>query len=307
MNHIYLDYAATTPIDTEVFEAMKPYFTEYFHNPSGVYSQAVAVQKVLADARSSVANVLSARPQEIVFFDGGTEANNQALLGSIREWKKSNPNKTPHVITTSTEHSSIIELCHHLEKTKECNVDYLDVDRRGTISIKQLKTLINENTVIVSVSYANGEVGTIQDIKEVAKTVRQYKKKEGTLYPYVHTDAAQAAQFCNMNVLQLGIDFMTITGSKIYGPKKIAALYIKNGTGIEPLLFGGDQESSLRPGTENIPYIVGLATALTKVRNVQEQEHARQLELKTFFINEIKKDDSIIIIIQDFFTGIFGY
>lgn len=295
MNRIYLDYAATTPLDPEVFESMKPYFTGEFYNPSGVYEGAVRVKDKLEEAREKIARAVSARSQEIVFYDGGTEANNQALVGAINAWKTKNPTKKPHIITSTIEHSSVLEFCKHLEVTKQCDVDYISVNKSGVANLKELKKFINENTVIISIGYANGEVGVIQDIKEVAKIARHYRKHHQTSYPYVHTDAAQATQFCNINVLQLGVDMMTITGSKIYGPKKIAALFIKTGVELQPLLYGGEQEQTLRPGTENIPYIIGLAQALTKARNLSEEESARIAYLRDFFIKKLRNDSSIII------------
>lgn len=296
MNHIYLDYAATTPLDPAVFDAMKPYFTEQFHNPSGVYSAALLVKSALHDAREGTARALSARPQEIIFCDGGTEANNLAIRGAILAWKEKHPNQKPHIITSSIEHSSVLELCKELEYNNECTVDYLPVDASGTIDPKELKKRITENTVVVSISYANGEVGVIQDVKEIAKVVRHYKKHNATMYPYFHTDAAQATSFCNTNVLQLGVDLMTITGSKIYGPKKIAALFVKTGVNLKPLLYGGEQESSLRPGTENIPYIVGFAAALQRAQELKDKELARLTSLKEYFIRELSTLDPSIII-----------
>jgi len=293
---IYLDYAATTPIDPVVLETMMPYFSEHFYNPSALYKEAVGIQRVLLESRKKVAHELSARPEEIVFFDGGTEANNQAIVGTITTWKKKNPNKIPHAVTSEIEHSSVLQLFKHLEEAGECTVDYLGIDSSGLVSAKELKKTLTENTVIVSIAYGNGEIGVIQNIKEIAKIVRHFKKHNDSVYPYTHTDAAQVAHFCNLNVLQLGIDLMSITGSKIYGPKKIAALYIKTGTELDPLMHGGGQESSLRPGTENIPSIVGLATALELVRKKTEEESNRLFFLKEFFITSIKNIDSSIIV-----------
>ena len=287
MKNIYLDYAATTPIDPQVLESMKPYFSELFHNPSGMYKEAVEVSRSVEDSRKTIAHFLSARPSEVVFCDGGTEANNIALLGMLEYWKKNNPDKQPHIITSSIEHSSVYELSRFLEKEGYADITFLEVDEHGVIDSKQLKNSITENTVAVSIAYANGEVGVIQDIKEIAKLARHYKKHNDTEYPYVHTDASQASLYCNMNVLQLGVDVMTVTASKMYGPKKMAALFVKRGTKIQPLLHGGSQELSLRPGTENVPYIVGFAKAVELVKNNFDTEYPRLAELKKKFLKHI--------------------
>ena len=288
---IYLDHAAATPLDPEVFSVMEPWLKTDFHNPGGLYAGAVKAQKLIESSRSDVAKELDARNQEIIFVDGGTEANNLAIQGSIAAWRKDNPHTRPHIITSAIEHSSVFELFKHLEQN--CDVDYIPVDSQGLVDIKELKKLINERTVIISVAYANGETGVIQDIKEIAKTARHYRKHNESIYPYVHTDAVQAANYLSLNVLKLGVDMMTISGSKIYGPKKIAALFVKTGTKINPLIFGGEQEFALRPGTENVPYIAGFAKALEISRACSETESERLYELKEFFMDKLSQSQEL--------------
>jgi cysteine desulfurase len=291
-NHIYLDYAATTPLDPGVLELMMPYFTEQFYNPGGIYRGAVEVKQVLRESREQVASELSARPSEIIFVDGGTEANNLAILGTIEAWKKHNSNTRPHVITTTIEHASVQELVKYLNES--CDVTYLEVDHRGSVNPKDLREAINERTVVISVAYANGEIGVIQNVKGITKEVRHYRKHNESVYPYVHVDAAQATNYLNLNVLQLNVDLLSITGSKIYGPKKVAALYVKSGVKLQNLLYGGNQEYGLRPGTENVPYIVGFTHALKKVRAIHEEELKRLTALRNTFIQELSDIPHVI-------------
>ncbi len=285
---IFLDYASGTPIDSEVFSAMKPYFTDVFYNPSAIYSGGVVVRERLYEARKKVADVLKARPQEIIFTDGGTEANNLAIFGVVSAWQEQNPTTTPHVITSLIEHSSVLEACKSLEHNG-CEVSYISVDEQGRVNLQELKESIKENTVLVSVGYVNGEIGVIQDVKAIAKTVRHYRKHHDSIYPYFHTDAVQAVNYLPVTVPQLGIDLMTINGSKIYGPKKIAILYVKTGTDIKPMIVGGDQEMNMRAGTENIPYIVGMEAALEKTSALLESENERLTAIQSQTIKLIKE------------------
>ncbi len=289
----YLDYAATTPLDSEVFDAMTPFLTEAFYNPSALYSGGVKVKQAIQEARETIASVISARSSEIVFVDGGSEANNLALLGAVHQWSEDNPELRPHIITTEIEHPSVLEVCSSLEKT--CDVDYLSVNERGEIDIKELKDALKKNTVLVSIGYANGEIGTIQPIREVAKTIRYFRKQHLSSYPYLHSDAIQTATSLPLSVLSLGVDLLTLSGSKIYGPKKIASLYIKTGTKILPLMYGGDQEFGYRPGTENVSAIVGYSIALKKAQQQAETESIRLFELRNYFIEKLSLIPNMIV------------
>lgn len=297
---IYLDHASTTPVLPEVLKAMQPYFSKQFYNPSALYKEGVLVARALKDARVEVARTLSALPDEIVFTGSGTESDNLAILGvlkaSLRAVRK------PHVIISAVEHPAIIELVPEIKKLGG-EVTIVPVDADGLVSPSSIQKALKSSTVLVSIMYANNEVGTIQPIKEIAKTIRHFKKSKNSKlttnyssrhdllidYPYFHTDASQAANYCNMNVLQLGIDLMTLDGSKIYGPKGIGMLWVKRDTPIESIIFGGGQESGLRSGTENIPYIIGFAKALSIVSKSAQSETKRLSKLRDSAIKTILK------------------
>lgn len=302
---IYLDHASGTACSKKVMNVMAPYFTEMAFNPGGIYKESVKVNKVLSGARNDIATILKAQAKEIYFMDGATEANNLAIIGSIKSWKNNNPGEIPHVITTVIEHAAVLETTKFLER-EGVFVTYLKVDSYGLISLKELKESLTENTVVISIGYVNGEIGTIQDIRSIMKTIRHYRKNKkqknhsdiiSSPYPYVHTDAVQAVNYVEvLGVLKLGVDLMTINASKIYGPKKIAALYIKNSINIEPIIFGGNQEHGLRSGTENVPYIIGFAKSLSETRNIFKSEILRLGTLQKFLHQELINYDSEIII-----------
>jgi cysteine desulfurase len=296
---LYLDNASGTPISKKIVQEMHPYFSDYFHNPSALYKEAVYVKRVISDCRSAIASELKSRDQEIYFIDGATEANNLALIGVVEAWQKNNPEKKPHIITSTIEHASILETCKFLEKKYKAAVSYISVDENGYINIQEFKKALveNNNTVLVSVGYVNGEIGTIQDIRGLMKIVRHHRKHNNSIYPYMHTDAVQAVNYVdNIGVPQLGIDLMTINASKIYGPKKSAVLYIKTGTAITALVSGGNQENGLRSGTENVPAIVGMKSSLLMARKLQHSEKERLLDLKDYFIAKLKKTFHEVII-----------
>ena len=279
---IYCDHASGTPVDREVLNIMKPYFIEHFHNPGSIYKEGVEVSTIINQSRIQVAHILKARPEEIIFVDGATEANNIAIFGLVKKWRTEHPGKVPHIITTQIEHASVLETCYALEE-EGAVVTYLSVNKDGYINQKELKDVLTENTVVVSIGYVNGEIGTIQDIKEIMKIIRHYRKYNKSQYPYMHTDAVQAVNYIDeIGTPQLGIDLMTLNASKIYGPKKIAILFIKTGVNINPILFGGNQEKGLRSGTENVPYIVGMAGSLILARKLQASESLRLRKLQKY-------------------------
>lgn len=293
---IYLDHASGTACSKKVFSSMLPYLKDKAFNPGGMYRESVEIQNSIKTARNSVAKVITSQPNEVYFVDGATEANNMAIVGTVRAWQKKHPEKIAHIITTRIEHAAVLETCRSLEK-EGVLVTYLDVDITGLISTKELKESLTENTVIVSIGYVNGEIGIIQDIRAIMKTIRHYRKTYTSSYPYVHTDAVQAVNYVEqIGVPQLGIDLMTINGSKIYGPKKIAALFVKNNVLIEPIIFGGNQEKGMRSGTENVPYIIGFTEALFETRSMAESENIRLRKLQDFLEKEIIAYDSTIII-----------
>ena len=258
IKRIYLDNASSTPIDKVVLLAMYKNQLNNFANPSAIHKQGVLVKKIINNARESIANILNAHSDEIIFTGNGTESDNLAIRGIINNYTKQN---RLHIITTNIEHSAVLRTCQKLE-TDEVEVSYIQVGTNGIVDSKLIKNVLKENTKIVSIIYANNEIGTIQPIQEIAKIIRYHRKIYKTETPFFHIDATQAINYLDINVNKLGVDLMTFNGSKIYGPKGVGVLYKKRGVGIEPIIYGGDQEHGLRAGTENLPTISGLAKAV---------------------------------------------
>ena len=284
---VYLDYAAATPMDKRVVRAMKKYWNKEFGNPNAIHQEGVKVKKALEKARGDIASLLSTHADEIIFTSGGTESNNLAIKGLIEHLKEEV--KNPHIITSSIEHPSILEVCQNLEK-EGVEVTYLKPDKEGLINPKDIKEALRENTVLVSIMYANNEIGSIQPIKEISKIIRHFKKqyqKDNTDYPFFHTDACQAVGYLDIDVLRLNIDMMSVSGAKIYGPKGVGFLYKKRNVALSPIIIGGGQEKGLRSGTENIPSIIGLAEALKIVKEVKEKENQRVQSLRDYFIDSL--------------------
>lgn len=289
--NIYLDYAATTPVRPEVAKAMTPYWQEKYGNPSSFHSPGKAAKDAIGAAREKIAEIFNCRGSEIIFTAGGTESDNLAVLGAAR----ANKDYGRHIITSKIEHPAVLEACRKLERDG-FEVSYIGVDYEGIIKLDELKKSLRPDTILVSVMYANNEIGTIQPIAEIAKIIRNYKKdaprlRSGNMdIPLLHTDACQAAGALDLDVAKLGVDLMTINGSKIYGPKGIGALYVKKGVKIEPLIYGGGQEKKMRSGTENVPAIIGLATALELAQKEKTAEGKRLSGLRDYFISAILKN-----------------
>ena len=287
---IYLDYAATTPVIPAVLAAMRPYFTGKFANPGSIHQKGQEAMKAVDDAREVVKNFLGASAlREIIFTGSATEANNLAILGVIPRNLR-----TPgvgHIITTAIEHESVLEPMRVLEKDGITQVTYLKPDSNGLISARQVMDALRPETVLVSIGYANNEIGVIQPISEIAKVIQDFRKsnqKPGSHFPVFQVDAAQAAQFLDMNVERLGVDLMTLSAHKIYGPKGIGALYVRDGIKLRPILYGGGQEYGLRSSTQNVPYIVGLAYALAVTRKWQSGGGQQKiLKLRDYLLDNI--------------------
>lgn len=265
---IYLDHAATTQMDPRVKEVMMPYFDEEFGNPGGFYELGRRSKEALDEARESIAGILGAQEREIIFTGSGTESDNMAIFGIARQHAK----KGKHIITTSIEHHAVEFPCKQLEK-EGFDVTYLPVDKYGQISVEDFKKELRDDTILVSIMYANNEIGTIQPIAEIGKILKDHQA-------YFHTDACQAAGYLDLNVDELGVDLLTLNGSKVYGPKGVGLLYLRKGVRIKPLIFGGGQERNLRGGTENVPYIVGFAKALEIAQSEKETEVERVTKLR---------------------------
>ncbi len=279
MKEVYLDNAATTKVRTEVKEEIVKYFDEVYGNPGSFHSKGMEAKDAIEDARERVAKILNTKPKEIIFTSGGTESINLALKGLVKAMK----DKGNHIITTKIEHHAVLHTCEYLEKYENCEVTYLDVDEYGRVNLKEVESAIKENTILISIMYANNEIGTINNIKEIGKIAQKNNI-------YVHTDACQAAGSCELDVKALNIDMLTLNGSKIYGPKGVGILYVKTGIQLVPLIHGGGQERNLRSGTENVPAIMGFTKALELAQTEKESEVPRLIKLRDHLINGILKN-----------------
>lgn len=289
---IYLDYASVTPIDARVLAEMKKYSSHAFANPSALHKEGVAAKNALENARARVSEFLNAHPREIVFTSGGTEANNMALKGVLNAVRADA--KKCHIIISAIEHSSVMETANELAKSG-VEVTRLNVNEEGLISLRDLENAIRPETVLVSIMTVNNEVGSIEPIRDIMKVIRGAKKKFGSKYPLFHTDAAQAPVFLDLNVEKMGIDLLTLDGSKVYGPRGIGCIYIRQGARVSstvpimPIMHGGGQEFGLRSGTENIPAIAGFAKALELAKKERVAEAKRLVNLRGNMIAGLRK------------------
>lgn len=275
MKGAYLDHSATTYVDKKVKKEMDRYFSKMYGNPGSMNDPGLIAKKAVDDSRESISKILKCKPNEIIFCSGGTESDNLAIRGIVKA------NKGKHIITSKIEHKAVLETCKYLEGCGY-TITYLDVDRKGFVNLEDLKNKIRDDTVLVSIMYANNEVGSIQDIKEIGRICR----KKNVLF---HTDACQAANYLELDVNELNVDLMTLNGSKIYGPKGIGILYKKEDVKIKPIMFGGGQEDNLRSGTENVPGIVGFAKALELVQEDRDIENNRLTNLRDKLIEGLLK------------------
>ena len=275
---IYLDNAATTKTAPEVVEAMLPYFSELYGNPSSIYSLAGESKKAVDHAREIIAGALGAQPEEIYFTAGGTESDNWALKAAAEFYKK----KGNHIITTKIEHHAILHTCQWLEK-QGFEVTYLNVDENGVVKLEELKKAIRPTTILISVMYANNEIGTIQPIKEIGEIAREH----GILF---HTDAVQAFGQLPIQVDDCHIDMLSASGHKLNGPKGIGFLYIRKGVKIRSFIHGGAQERKRRAGTENVPGIVGLGKAVERAVSTRKERADKEKELRDYLIGRVLKE-----------------
>ena len=277
---IYLDHAAATPLDQNVFEVMLPYLRDQFYNPSAGYAAAQRVDADIEIARAATAHYLGIRPIEILFTAGGTEANNLAIHGVMCRFPKAK------IITSAIEHDSV------LEASRQYDTQQVPVHPTGIVDLDKLKHIIDDSVVLISVMYANNEIGTIQPIREISQIVAEVRKQRraaGVRLPlYLHSDAAQAANYLDLHTARLGVDMMTLNGGKIYGLKQSGCLYVKAGLILQPLIYGGGQERGLRSGTENVAAIIGFAKALQLVQDSRQVESKRLLELRDHFVQQLQ-------------------
>ena len=275
----------------EVLDAMIPYFSENYGNPSSLYSIAQIARDAVDEARENVSNILNCRPSEIIFTSGGTESDNMAIIGVAKALKDTGN----HLITTKIEHHAVIHAMEELESTGY-KVSYLNVDEEGFINLEELESKINSNTSLISIMLANNETGTIQNLSEISKIAKN-KAKQFEREIYIHTDAVQAAGKLDLDVKELGVDMMSLSGHKIKGPKGVGCLYIKKGIPIAPIILGGGQERQRRSGTENVPGIVGFSKALVLADNEKNtfNSHCKKLvEELRLSLKNIKYEYAIV-------------
>ncbi len=275
---IYLDNAATTKTAPEVVEAMLPYFTEHYGNPSSIYGFAAANKEVITGCREKIAGILGAKSEEIYFTAGGSESDNWALIAAAEAYAS----KGKHIITSKIEHHAILHTCEYLEK-KGYEVTYLDVDEAGLVDLEQLRASIREDTILISVMFANNEIGTIQPIGEIGQIAREH----GILF---HTDAVQAFGQVPINVDEMHIDMLSASGHKFNGPKGIGFLYIRKGVKIRSFIHGGAQERRRRAGTENVPGIVGIGTAAERAARTMAERTGKEREVRDYLISRIESE-----------------
>lgn len=275
---IYLDNAATTQVYPEVLDAMLPYFTEYYGNPSAIYSFAGESKKAVDEARTNVAALINARTEDIYFTGGGSESDNWALKATAEAYES----KGKHIITSRIEHHAILHTCAYLEQ-KGYEVTYLDVDEDGKISLEELEKAIRPDTILISIMSANNEIGTIQPIKEIGKIAHDH----GVLF---HTDAVQAFGHIPIDVEEMNIDMLSASGHKINGPKGIGVMYIRKGVKIRSFIHGGAQERKRRAGTHNVPGIVGIGTAAKLAKENMEERSAKEIALRDHLIERVLKE-----------------
>jgi len=271
----YMDYGAASPVDPRVLEAMTPYFSDSFGNPSSIHSYAFEAQKAMQTARQKVADLIDAQPEEIVFTSGATESNNLALIGGALRYRK----RGSRIIVSNIEHISILNICKELSK-QGFEIEYVPVDHDGIINLEKLGELVDDDTALVSIMAANGEIGTIQPIDEAARAAHEH----GALF---HTDATAAAGKIPLSIKDSDVDLMTLSSNDLYGPRGVGGLYVRKGLRVKPLLIGGGQEGGMRSGSENIPGIVGMGRAAEIAREELRVEADRLQQLRDRLIKRV--------------------
>lgn len=288
---IYLDHSASTTINNSVLQKMLPYFSNKYGNASSMHQSGRSANKVIKDCKNKIAQILDCESNEIIFTGSGTESDNMAMLGLSRAYK----NYGNHIIISEIEHKAVLESAKILEK-EGFEISVLPVDHDGIIKFDELRRMINERTILISIMYANNEIGTIQPISDISNLIQEFRNKNGTQFPFFHTDACQAAGYLDIKTKNLGVDLMTLNGSKIYGPKGIGILFKKENIRIKPIIVGGEQENNLRAGTESIPLIVGFTKALEISDKTRDKESKRLGFIRDYFISQLKSKIPDLII-----------
>jgi cysteine desulfurase len=279
MQHIYLDHAATSPMHPDVVESMLPFMTEAFGNPSSIHFFGRKSRHAVDEARQTIAGTINAKPNEIVFTSGGTEADNLAIIGTAMKMQ----GKGKHIITSAIEHHAVLHTCEHLEK-QGFTVTYLPVNEAGLVSAKDVEAALTRETILVTIMFGNNEVGAIQPIKEIGELLQDHQA-------VFHTDAVQAYGLVDIDVNQYKIDLLSVSAHKINGPKGTGFLFMREGRKLAPLLFGGEQEKKRRAGTENVAGIVGLQTAAQLAKKTMSEKNALYQDFKQAFVSVLKEQD----------------
>ncbi len=286
---IFLDFASATPVLPEVKREMEKYWSHDFYNPSSLYKEGERMKRDLGERRARVARALGVRKSGIVFTSGATESDNLAIFGSYEAFREKFPHKAGHLIVSSIEHPAVLEAARELQR-RGARLSLAPVDESGLVSLEEIEKLIREDTFLVSVSLANGEIGTIQPIAKIGRLIKKKRKELDSLFPYFHTDASQAFGQLKVNLESLNADLLTLESAKIYGPKGAGLLAVRGGVQLRPLIWGGKQEFGLRSGTESLALIAGLDKALQIAESEREKEFLRLLSLREYFAAEIKKN-----------------
>jgi cysteine desulfurase len=291
---IYLDYAATTPLDPQVFGKMRPYFTNKFGNAMSIHSFGQEALKAVDEARQKASVFFNCNPSEIIFTSGATESNNLVVKGSLRSYYsiKRKETEKPHIITTAFEHHCILDACKIAEKQGLADVTFIAPKKDGIVRISDIQKAIKPNTILISVMYVNNEIGTVQPIAEIGKMLEKENAKrnqEGLWSIVLHTDATQAINYFDCNVENLNVDLLSMSAHKIYGPKGVGLLYVKKGTLIRRIQDGGDQEYKLRAGTHNVPGIIGLGAAIAEIKN-QKSKIKEIDKLRDYLIKKVLRE-----------------
>lgn len=283
---VYMDHAAATPLDAKVLKAMLPFFDKTYANPSSLHSVGQEAGKHVAVARKEISAILNAHADEMIFTSGGTESDSLAITGVLEAVPKP---QLPHVITSAIEHPAVLEPLTDLERKGKIELTVIKPSKQGIVSAQEVVSAIKPNTVLISVMYANNEIGTIQPIGDIGRALLKYRSEHKSALPYFHTDACQAAGYLDLNVEKLHVDLMSINGGKIYGPKGTGLLFVRRGTKIAPVQRGGGQERGLRSGTENVPGIIGLSKALSMADGSREKESKRLIALRDRLVEGLSK------------------
>ncbi len=283
IREVYFDHAAATYTDEAVIKSMLPYFAKSYGNPSSLYHKGREANEILKQARSSIAKLIHALPESIIFTGSGTESDNLAIYGAAR----AHADKGKHIISTPIEHHAVLNVLENLKKSG-FEITYVGVGQNGVVDAKEVAKAIRPDTILITIMQANNEIGAVEPIAEIGREILKYRKEHSSVYPFFHTDACQAAGFMELDVEKLHVDLMTVNGSKIYGPKGTGFLYIRRGVRLQPILAGGAQERGLRAGTENVPGIVGLAKAFEMAQKNKDKESKRLTALTKYLWQKLQ-------------------